>query len=75
MTGRITSRVPAADYFALPALNISLLKELRRSALHFRHAMHHPKTSPAMTLGTGLVLSNRHDTLVLHDTAEPPPAA
>lgn len=25
--------------------------------------------------GTGLVINNRHDTLVLHDTTEPPPAA
>lgn len=52
MNGRIRSRVPAADYFAVPALNISLLKELRHSPLHFRHAMQHPKTSAAMTLGT-----------------------
>lgn len=52
MTGRITSRMPVAEYFALSALNVSLLKELRRSPLHFRHAMQNPKTSPAMTLGT-----------------------
>lgn len=52
MTARITSRMPVAEYFGLSALNISLLKELRRSPLHFRHAMLHPKSSPAMTLGT-----------------------
>jgi hypothetical protein len=44
--------MPVAEYFALSALNVSLLKELRRSPLHFRHAMQHPKRSPAMTLGT-----------------------
>lgn len=48
----IQSRVPSADYFALPALNISRLKELKRSPLHYRHALTHPKTSAAMTLGT-----------------------
>jgi hypothetical protein len=52
MNGRIQSRVPAADYFARPALNISSLKELRRSPLHYRHALANPKTSAAMTLGT-----------------------
>jgi hypothetical protein len=48
----IQSRVPAPEYFALPALNISRLKELKRSPLHYRHALTHPKTSAAMTLGT-----------------------
>jgi len=48
----IQSRIPADEYRALPAMNISLLKELRRSALHFQHAKTHPKESAAMTLGT-----------------------
>lgn len=48
----IQSRVPGADYFALPALNISRLKELKRSPLHYRHALTHPKTTAAMMLGT-----------------------
>lgn len=52
MTGLIKSRLPAADYFALPALNISTLKVLRRSPLHYRHALTAPKTSAAMVLGT-----------------------
>ena len=52
MNARIESRVPAADYFARSALNISRLKELRRSALHYRYAVDHPKVSAAMTLGT-----------------------
>lgn len=52
MTGTIESRVPAADYFARPALNISRLKELRRSPMHYRYAIDHPKESAAMTLGT-----------------------
>jgi hypothetical protein len=51
-TSAIQSRVPAEDYFALPALSISRLKELRRSPLHYRHLIEHPKSSPAMTLGT-----------------------
>lgn len=52
MNGQITSRVPAKDYFALPAVNISSLKMLARSPLHYRHALANPKTSAAMTLGT-----------------------
>jgi hypothetical protein len=52
MNGRIESRVPAADYFARPALSISRLKELRRSPLHYRYLLDHPRESAAMTLGT-----------------------
>lgn len=48
----IHSRVPAADYFALPELSISKLKQLARSPLHYRYFLDHPKESPAMTLGT-----------------------
>ena len=50
--GRIESRVPAADYFARPGLSISRLKEMRRSPLHYQHALANPKTTAAMTLGT-----------------------
>jgi hypothetical protein len=49
---RITSRVPYADYAAIPAHSISALKNLRTSPKHYRYAMAHPKTSPALTLGT-----------------------
>lgn len=48
----IQSRVPNADYRALDAINITLLKELKRSPLHFQHARLHPRESAAMTLGT-----------------------
>jgi len=48
----IQSRVPNDEYRALPALNISALKEMQKSPLHFRHALVNPRTSPAMTLGT-----------------------
>ncbi len=48
----IQSRVPNADYRALPAMNISSLNELQRSPKHFRYFREHPKESPAMTLGT-----------------------
>jgi hypothetical protein len=39
-------------YRALPGINVSSLKELRRSPLHYRHRLAHPKTSDALTLGT-----------------------
>lgn len=48
----IQSRVPNADYRALPAMNISALKELQRSPKHFRYFRENPKTTPPMTLGT-----------------------
>jgi hypothetical protein len=44
--------MPEPDYRALPALNISLLKEMRRSPKHFQHARHSPKQSAPMRLGT-----------------------
>jgi hypothetical protein len=52
MNGRIESRVPADEYFARQALSISRLKELRRSPLHYRYLLDHPKEAAAMTLGT-----------------------
>ena len=48
----IESRVPYADYSAVPAINISRLKELRRSPQHYQWTLTHPKVSDAMTLGT-----------------------
>ena len=48
----IRSRVPYADYAAIPAISISRLKELRKSPLHYQHALKHPKESAALTLGT-----------------------
>lgn len=39
-------------YRALPGINVSSLKELRRSPMHYRHALANPKTSAAMALGT-----------------------
>lgn len=51
MTSRITSRMPRADYDAIAAMNMSRLKELKRSPLHYQWALTHPKTSGPMTLG------------------------
>lgn len=39
-------------YQALPGINVSSLKELRRSPLHYQHRLSHPMTSDALTLGT-----------------------
>lgn len=47
----IQSRVPREDYDAITALNITRLKELRRSPLHYRWALTHAKRSDALTLG------------------------
>jgi hypothetical protein len=48
----IQSRIPAEEYFAMPALSMSRLKEMRRSARHYRHFLDHPKESAPMRLGT-----------------------
>lgn len=48
----IVSALPMQEYRDVPALNISALKELRRSPLHYRHRLTNPKESPAMRLGT-----------------------
>ena len=39
-------------YRALPGINVSSLKELRRSPLHYRHRLANPQASDALTLGT-----------------------
>lgn len=49
MTTGIESRVPFADYVAMDGINISRLKELGRSPLHYRSAV--VKESAPLTLG------------------------
>lgn len=48
----IVSALPYSDYASAPALNISALKELRRSPLHYRYRLAHPKDTAPMRLGT-----------------------
>lgn len=52
MTGNIRSRVTAEEYQAVDAVNISRLKELKRSGLHYQHRLTTPITSPPLVLGT-----------------------
>lgn len=47
----IESRMPRADYDAIVATSITRLKELRRSPLHYRHALANPKQSTFLTTG------------------------
>lgn len=47
----IESRMPRKDYDAIQAVNITRLKELRRSPQHYQWALTHRKESPAMTVG------------------------
>lgn len=49
---KITSRMPRAEYDAIDALNISRLKNMKRSPLHYRHALTQPHVSAPLTLGT-----------------------
>lgn len=51
MTDSIQSRLSREDYDAIQATSITRLKELRRSPLHYRYALTHPKESSALTLG------------------------
>jgi hypothetical protein len=48
----ITSRMPREEYDAIKALNISRLKEIKRSPLHFRHLLDNPKVTDPLVLGT-----------------------
>lgn len=48
----ITSRMSRAEYDAIEALNISRLKEMKRSPLHYQHALTNRKETHALTLGT-----------------------
>ena len=48
----IVSRMPMNEYRAIDALNISRLKELGRSALHYQHRLAHPLVTAPLTLGT-----------------------
>jgi hypothetical protein len=44
--------MPADEYRKLEAVSISRLKELRRSALHYRYALTNPKDTEPLRLGT-----------------------
>jgi hypothetical protein len=48
---KITSRMPRNVYDGIAALNISRLKEIKRSPQHYRHAIDQPKVSTPMTVG------------------------
>lgn len=48
----IRSRIPYEEYRALPGTSITGLKEIRRSPLHYRYALAHPKEAPPLRLGT-----------------------
>jgi len=48
----IRSRVPWDEYVAIDALNISRLKELARSPLHYQHRLANPLVTPPLILGT-----------------------
>jgi hypothetical protein len=48
---KVTSRMPRAEYDAIKALNISALKEIKRSPQHYRHRLATPYSTDAMTLG------------------------
>lgn len=51
--GRMVEGIPFDLYCQLPGINVSSLKEMNRSPLHYRHAKMHPRVpSRAMVLGT-----------------------
>lgn len=51
MSGQIRSRVPAAEYQALPGVGITRLKELKRSGLHYQYRLANPKSTAPLVLG------------------------
>lgn len=48
---KIQSRMPREEYNAIGALNMSRLKQMKRSPQHYHYALTHPATSGPMTLG------------------------
>ena len=48
----IRSRVSIDEYVKLPGLNISTLKEIKRSPMHYKYRLENPKQTKPMTLGT-----------------------
>lgn len=48
----IQSRVSYEDYAAVKAINVSRLKELQRSPLHYQYRLTHPKETAALNLGS-----------------------
>lgn len=48
----LTSRMPHAEYAVIDAINISRLKEIARSPLHYRWNLYHPKQTEPLALGT-----------------------
>lgn len=48
----IRSRIAMGEYRAIDALNISRLKELKRSPMHYRHRLENPLETPPLVLGT-----------------------
>lgn len=48
---KITSRMPRDEYDAIQKLNISRLKNVKRSPLHYQHELREQTTTPALTLG------------------------
>lgn len=51
MTG-LRSHVSYGDYSTFPGISITRLKELKRSPLHYRYRLDHPRETDAMRLGT-----------------------
>lgn len=49
---QIVSRMPMDEYRAIDALNISRLKELQRSPLHYVHRLAHPLVTAPLVLGS-----------------------
>jgi hypothetical protein len=44
--------MPWDEYAALPGASITRLKELKRSPLHYKHALTHPREGRALTIGS-----------------------
>lgn len=65
----IESRVPRDVYDTIKGLSISRLKELRRSPMHYQHALAQPRVSSALTLGTATHVAVLEPERFVHDFA------
>lgn len=61
--------MPRADYDAIQALNMSRLKEIKRSPLHYQYALTHSKTSGPLTIGLATHVAVLEPERFTHDFA------
>lgn len=66
---KITSRMPRAEYDLIDALNISRLKEIKRSPQHYRYRLANPRVSVPLVVGNACHVAVLEPERYQHDFA------